>query len=165
MIDQFLAKSVMEVEITSLSELNSFLETHASKIFDKYKKYKFVLGYPLGMGAEKGADVNSELYPLYQIYGIAHVDDSYLGVGRKISSTIDMDMWKLKYAVHRRLPIKYAVSNDILATTLDIKNHLTNDNIQKVAGIAIDDNNKLLILTSVLPSEMKNVKLEKVEET
>lgn len=163
MINQFLFKNEKIIFIDNLRELQSVILNN-NKFLSKYKKYTLVFGFALGMGHEKDKVDDSKLYPMYQLYGIALVDDTHLGIGRKVSKRINLEAWQVKHAVHRRLPSKYAVSNDILASTLSIKDGLKSENIQPIKGIIVDTEHKLFILTGVLPDDVISSKLNKLKE-
>lgn len=163
MINQFLFKNNTILSTENLNELRHHIKKN-SGLFNHYKKYTLVFGYPLGMGHEKTQVKSEHLFSMYQLYGIAFVDETHLGVGRKVSKNVDLEAWQLRHAIYRRLPSKFAVSNDVSSATLEIKNNLKSENIQKIKGILIDHQNKLFIIVGVLPDEIENSNLEKIKE-
>jgi len=157
----FSSDNASELEIISKDDFNNFLKKEVGFLFNhRLREFHIVIGVPLGIGENK---INKSNGPLYNIYGIVTQLRNGFLFGRKIPSSLKYDVTLKEYKKRYVSTLHYAVSNDVRSKTSDLIKNIAKDHRKQVSGLIIDKKEKLIILTSVIPSVMKSQKLEPVD--
>lgn len=165
MINEYLY-SLNQSSVHAFSDVKAFadfVQKNTGFVWGKrIDRYQTVIGLPLGIGEDPKTHTQGALY---QVYGIAGQSKHQFLLGRKVpkSMTYDVTLKSFKTGLYQ-VTEHFAVSNDVRSQTSDLLNKIQKDHRKQVSGVIVDNDLKLIILTSVLPHEMKDQQLEPVDK-
>lgn len=164
MINEYLydSKDGNVVAFNTEDELKHFLRKRLRfGWWSKLASYTVVLGFPMGKAKHTDHD---ELTPLYKIYGVAGQAEDGTLLGRKVPSTLVYRLPLIDFEATYGLALHFAATNDIQSSTKTLLAAIKDDQRLDIKGALINDREKRIVLTSVLPLMMTDDVLEKVAE-
>lgn len=139
---------------TREEDLKAFLRKAKAFSFTgpKIRDYLLLIANPLGEGEHSET---KEKGLLYGVYGVAaQSKDKYL-LGRRIPPQMNYDLTLKKYNDRFHVTQHYALSDDHLETTEALLGGIIKSDDTQVNGAIVDHDEKIILLTSVLPEDLQ----------
>lgn len=129
--------------------------------WSKVSSYDVVLAIPQGIIRDEMGD---QQY-MYMIYGVAAEDDKHHALlGRKIPTTQNYLMPPLVFLESYGHTDRFVVSNELEVPTSVLVGVISPDYIMSIGGIIVDHKERLVLLTTFMPSQITEEMLTPVEE-
>lgn len=159
--DYLVSGKAQEVLFTADYSVNDFLK-HESQLglFNRHRGYQMMLGLPLGVGES----VSGVQGPLYRLYGLAHQLENGDLFGRLVPSGMDYKVTLKHVSSDFEALRRFAITDDIQQSTLSLVKQSDDSMYEAITSAIIDPTLKLIILTFVAPSQMKDQELKSVDE-